>query len=203
MATDSTQERCPTCDSKKRHKRGDVMVPDRWDTRFVVCDDPWHGSQDVEGANRQAGVANRPEADVSLKETHAPSTVSLAELLTPPRYEPPATQEAEKALETLRESRHDFGHGMLVQGYSQETRARLLAEYDAALRSLRTQHTALENERDEALRRYGDIAAAWHEGQLQHTKDQERIEELERVLANLGVQLTAGGSGDPAGGEVE
>jgi hypothetical protein len=67
--------------------------------------------------------------------------------------------------------------------------------------------------------------------QLQHTKDQERIEELttqrnvrdtslygteraleeargriaelERVLANLGVQLTAGGSGDPAGGEVE
>jgi len=47
--------------------------------------------------------------------------------------------------------------------------------FDAALRSLRTQHT----------------------------KDQERIEKLERVLANLGVQLTAGGSGDPAGGEVE
>jgi hypothetical protein len=31
----------------------------------------------------------------------------------------------------------------------------------------------------------------------------ERIGELERVLANLGIQLTAGGSGDPAGGEVE
>jgi hypothetical protein len=31
----------------------------------------------------------------------------------------------------------------------------------------------------------------------------ERNAELERVLANLGVQLNAGGSGDPAGGEVE
>lgn len=32
---------------------------------------------------------------------------------------------------------------------------------------------------------------------------QARNAELERVLANLGVQLNAGGSGDPAGGEIE
>jgi len=89
------------------------------------------------------------------------------------------TQEAEKALED------DYD--------------RLLAE----VRSLRTQHTELIEERDAwKASSIANVNIAT-EYQQQVTKDQERIEELERVLANLGVQLTAGGSGDPAGGEVE
>jgi hypothetical protein len=45
--------------------------------------------------------------------------------------------------------------------------------------------------------------AALRSLRMHHARDQAKIAELERVLTNLGAQLNAGGSGDPAGGEVE
>lgn len=147
------------------------------------------------------------------------------------------TQEAEKALETL-----DVA---LRQPVDLQMRERALA----ALRSLRVQHTEmqerigeLERERESWLNTgmaRGVLERARLEAQsakdreeierlkaethmlvqqldkaredrtwtqrtlrARHTKDRERIADLERVLASLG-QLTAGGSGDAAGSEVE
>jgi len=108
------------------------------------------------------------------------------------------TQEAEKALEEL-DKAFAQASGQTSDAGLREVEKR----FDAALRSLRTQHTELIEERDAwKASSIANVNIAT-EYQQQVTKDQERIEKLERVLANLGVQLTAGGSGDPAGGEVE
>jgi len=99
---------------------------------------------------------------------------------TPGRQATPSNDPAKRASSTTQEAEKALEEldKAFAQASGQTSDAGLREvekRFDAALRSLRTQHT----------------------------KDQERIEKLERVLANLGVQLTAGGSGDPAGGEVE
>jgi predicted nuclease with TOPRIM domain len=56
---------------------------------------------------------------------------------------------------------------------------------------------------DEAYAEIADLRNRLGDAESQNQALQERIKELERVLANLGVRLNAGSSGDPAGGEVE
>ena len=122
----TTQERCPTCGSMTRSVFNAACYAHGWH-------DPWHGSQDVEGA-APASQTGRASGTVTAGIDAAPST----------------TQEADKALETLADARGDYLTGMEQQVYRRKTIDRLIGEFDDALRSLRTQH-AKDQERIERL----------------------------------------------------
>jgi len=157
----STQERCRTC-GRLRDERYSRLHGGR-------CPNPWHGSQDVEGDTGTDGMASVDEPGLGGKRGPAPST----------------TQEAEKALRIVAEALSN-ADGAFHHPDSYGTRC--VHEAEAALRSLRTQHTEQQAEiarlKDvaqgnwELARREHDEAAS---ARRQHTKDREEIERLKRM----------------------
>jgi chromosome segregation ATPase len=72
----------------------------------------------------------------------------------------------------------------------------------AALASIGSQNQALQAW-DDLPAQVADLTEMLNDADADKQALQKRIEELERVLTNLGVAVNAGGSGGPAGSEAE
>jgi hypothetical protein len=141
----TTQEICPTC------LRTNQVYPD-----------PWHGSQDVEGDNRLISEPLPPAPELVEGAERAVDEVRQA-----------TTQEAEKALETLK--------AYIDAAMPRYVPAEAQTEALAALRSLRTQHTEQQEQLAQARKYHSYFADKYSVAQAQHTKDREEIERLKAL----------------------
>jgi len=122
----TTQERCPTCDSKLRAHRGVLALSNT--AGWVFCSDAWH-AQDVEVGDAPAAGAVPSGSELAPAGKRA--------INDPAKRASSTTQEAEKALEDFEIVRR--GLGKKSPWANRENREALSPH--VALERLRTQYT--------------------------------------------------------------